>query len=303
MIFENHIIHITQTVEVDDNMYSLLCLRASALSLSLNGVRCYLDGTYLLCLTFEDRLVIHGGEYAATNLQFLPYFYNVNLNHDIIGMPIYEEMKTRYGYPDFHWFRERDERFIGILPINENEYETTKLSMQRSQLFIDDHPNDEMWSCHVRMEIISILRIAECVYYGEQIGVENKILRYIKDNIGEPLTLQAICNRFHTNRTTLSRIVKELTGMSPGQYILEERMNQSRPDLLFTSIPIREIAERYGFDDVNYYIRSFKKRFGKTPMQYRAEGREERIRNQSYYRKKAKEALNQKEAKQNDKKE
>ena len=153
------------------------------------------------------------------------------------------------------------------------------------------------------MEIISILRIAECVYCGEQIGVENKILRYIKDNIGEPLTIQEICNQFHTNRTTLSRMVKELTGMTPKQYILEERMNQSRPDLLFTSIPIQEIAERYGFADVNYYIRSFKKYFGKTPMQYRAEGREERIRNQSYYRKKEKEALNQKEAKQNDKKE
>ena len=76
MKFEDHIIRITRTPKVDENLYSLLCLKASALYLSLNGVRCYLDGTYLFCLTFEDQIEVHGGEYEAINMQFLPYFYN-----------------------------------------------------------------------------------------------------------------------------------------------------------------------------------------------------------------------------------
>ena len=34
-----------------------------------------------------------------------------------------------------------------------------------------------------------------------------------------------------------------------------------------------EIALKYGFSGENYYIRAFRKRFGKSPLQYRLEGR------------------------------
>ena len=140
--------------------------------------------------------------------------------------------------------------------------------------------------------MISILRIAESAYLGESVVEPNEIIRYIRDNLDSPLTLDSLCERFHTNRTTLSRNIKELTGMSPIQYILEERLNQSRPDLLFTKIPINELAEKYGFSDANYYIRAFKKRFGKSPLQYRTEGFSERIRNESVYHQKEAELKN-----------
>jgi AraC-like DNA-binding protein len=55
------------------------------------------------------------------------------------------------------------------------------------------------------------------------------------------------------------------------QFVLEERLNQSRPDLLFTALPIGFIATKYGFSDANYYIRAFKQRFGQSPLQYRNE--------------------------------
>ena len=58
------------------SMYSLILLKASSLSISVCNVRCWLDGTYLLCLSVDDTLVVHGGQYEAINLRFLPYFYN-----------------------------------------------------------------------------------------------------------------------------------------------------------------------------------------------------------------------------------
>jgi AraC family transcriptional regulator len=134
--------------------------------------------------------------------------------------------------------------------------------------------------------MISILRIAEGAYLGEQAEKGCDILRYIRDNIGKEITLPALCKQFNTNRTTLTDLMKELTGLSPMQYVLEERLSQSHPDLLFTSIPISEIAEKYGFDDPNYYIRAFKKRFGVTPLNYRSKGVEERIKNENIYHEK-----------------
>lgn len=286
MEYTKTLIHITSTPESSDSMYSLICLKADGLLLTLNSIRCYLDGHYLLCLSQDDRLSVHNGYCEAQTLHFLPYFYNVNLNHKVIGLNIYEEMRTLYGYPDFHLFRSRDDSFFGIVRLNVEEYDMVKLCFQRARKHIESHSEDKMWSCRARSVMISILRIAEGAYLGEQSEKGNDILRYIRDNIGKEITLPALCKQFNTNRTTLTDLMKAITGLSPMQYVLEERLNQSRPDLLFTSIPVSEIAEKYGFDDTNYYIRAFKKRFGITPLQYRGKGLEERIKNENIYREK-----------------
>ena len=283
MEYESRLIHVKNSLELSEGMYALICLRASGLSMTLSGVRCFLDGTYLLCLSQDDRLTVHGGNYEAINLQFLPYFYNVNLSHNVIGLSMYEEMRSRYGYPDFHLFRLRDERFCGILPLTEEAYENVRDIFRLAGTHIADHPTDIMWSCRTRSDMIAILRIAEGAYTGEDTEPGSDVLRWIRGNLEKPITLDSLCTRFHTNRTTLSRQIRQRTGFSPMQYVLEERLNQSRPDLLFTWVSIGEIAEKYGFSDANYYIRAFKKRFGVTPRQYRTQGREERIRNEKLY--------------------
>ncbi len=254
-------------------MYSLMLIKASGVSCTLSGVRCYLDGHYLLCLNDEDRLTIHAGRCDLLNFGFLPFFYNVNLNRSIIVGEDYSDLRARHGYPDFHLFHTRDEAFCGIVRLRLEEYEVLRGHFIRAGEHIENRENDDSWSCHTRSELISILRIAETCYLGGQSDIGQDIMRYIRNHLDTPLTLDSLSARFHTNRTTLTRRVKELTGLTPAQYILEERLNQSRPDLLFTGLSIEEIALKYGFSGENYYIRAFKKRFGKSPLQYRIEGR------------------------------
>ena len=59
----------------------------------------------------------------------------------------------------------------------------------------------------------------------------------------------------------------------------------SRPDLLFTNESIKSIALKYGFSDSNYYVRTFKNRFGITPMAFRKQGREEKDESLENYKK------------------
>ncbi len=259
-------------------MYSLVLLKAASVSCTLSGVRCYLDGHYLLCLNDEDVLTIHAGCYDLLNFGFLPFFYNVNLNRSVIVGADYADLRARHGYPDFHLFHTRDEIFCGVVGLRCEEYEFLRGHFIRAGEHIENHETDKGWSCHARSELVSILRVAENCYLGGlseggQPDVGQDILRYIRNHIGSPLTLEELSHLFHTNRTTLSRRIKELTGLTPAQYVLEERLNQSRPELLFTELSIQEIALKYGFSGENYYIRAFKKRFGKSPLQYRNEGR------------------------------
>ncbi len=289
MRYDASLIQLTDSLQKNDSMYSLICLSAVKLNLSLSNTRCFLDGKYLLCLSADDSLQVRSGYYEALQLRFMPYFYNVNLNHQVIGMPLYEEMRADHGYPDFHLFRHRDDSYIGILPLDEDGYRLVMGHLRRAEGFIAGHETDHMWSCRTRSEMIAILRIAEGAGLPEEEGTD--IIRYIQENIAEDHTLASLCARFHTNRTTLSRQLRERTGMTPMQYIREERLRQSLPDLLFTFLPIGDVARKYGFSDANYYIRLFRQRYGKTPQQYRTEGFENRVEREEFYHKREQDVL------------
>jgi len=287
MKYDETLIHITDKLCESNTMYSLVLLDAKALTLTLSGYRCFLDGKYIVCLNINDTLAVHSGYYEAVNLRFQPYFYNINLSHDVIGMKFYTEMREKYGYPDFRLFRMRDNNYFGIIHISDEEYNTASLYFAQAKRDMEAHTEDVLWSCRARSDIISVLHIAEGAYLGKQSGLENDILRYINDNINAEITLESLCSRFNTNRTTISTLIKEKTGLPPMKYVLEVRLNQSRPDLLFTQLPINEIAEKYGFSDSNYYIRVFKKRFGKSPLQFRKDGWAERLRDEAIYHRRA----------------
>ena len=258
------------------NWYAMVILRARALALTFNGIRCFLDGQYLLCLNDEDTLTHVKGEYDCKSLRYELYFINVNLDSTVIGDPIYESMRREHRYPDFHLFRTRTDSYFGIIPLSDEEYDTAMLYFNRADRHINAHSTDGMWSCRTRSDLFSILNIAESAYLGVDSGEGVEVIRYIKDNVMNKLTLDGLCEHFHTNRTTLAAIVKEYTGLPPMAYVLQERLTQVLPDLLFTFVPIQDLAKKYGFRDHNYFIRVFKKRYGKTPLQYRIDGRSAR---------------------------
>jgi len=287
MKYDETMIHITDILCESNSMYSIILLDARSLNITLSGYRCFLDGKYILCLNTKDTISVHSGYYEAFNLRFQPYFYNINLNYDIIKLDIYNEMREKYGYPDFRLFRLRDNSYFGIISITSDEYDIAKLYLTRLKKDIDNSDTDIMWSCSARSNMIAILNIAESAFMGKQYGLDNKIIRYINDNLGKKITLSDLSSRFQTNRTTISNIIKEKTGYPPMKYILELRLNRSRSNLLFTKLPINVIAEEYGFSDPNYYIRAFKARFGKSPLQFRKDGFEDRIKNETVYQRRA----------------
>ncbi len=298
MDYSYDLIHISDELNECGNMYSLVLLNAKNLCITLSGVRCYLDGKYFLCLNSDDTIYINNGSCDAINLRFMPYFYNVNLNHKVLGMYMYDEMRDKFGYPDFRMFRMRADGYFGIIPITAEQYEISRRYLIHAKEHINAHDSDFMWSCRTRSNMISLLHIAENAYFGIKESAEDEIFRYINDNIDSDLSLDALCKRFNTNRTTLAQIIKDKTGLPPSAYIAEIRLLQSRPDLLFTKLPINEIAEKYGFTTANYYIRAFKKRFGKSPLQYRNDGYLSRINNEGVYHKKEKEEMTEAEFRQ-----
>ena len=64
-------------------------------------------------------------------------------------------------------------------------------------------------------------------------------------------------------------VFKKETGRSIIDFLIEERISESKKLLAEDSIPLATISELVGFDDYNYFSRVFKKRAGCTPSEYR----------------------------------
>ena len=197
MNYQPSLIRITTTLGGDESMYSMILLRASVLSVMIGDTKCFLDGLYLLCLSIDDRLTVKSGSGEALNMQFLPYFYNVNLDHQVIGLSLYEEMRSRHGYPDFHLFLTRNDEFCGVVPLTSEEYDIVRSHFTAAAAHIEAHERDPLWSCRTRSDMISVLRVAENAYSGGQRGEVNEIIRYIRENPGRPLTLATLYQPYH----------------------------------------------------------------------------------------------------------
>ena len=57
--------------------------------------------------------------------------------------------------------------------------------------------------------------------------------------------------------------------MGISEYIREQRLQLAAQKLSQTASPIAQIAAETGIQDANYFVRTFKARFGLTPLKYR----------------------------------
>lgn len=82
-------------------------------------------------------------------------------------------------------------------------------------------------------------------------------------------SLEQLAHDLATNRWTLYRRIKQLTGLTATQYLKEIRLNHARHLLeQNASDSVKAVAYNVGMKDVKYFSREFKKRFGKSPSEY-----------------------------------
>ena len=95
---------------------------------------------------------------------------------------------------------------------------------------------------------------------------ENQIIRYINNNLGHPLTLEALCERFYVSRAQFCRRFKKATGTSVGKYITIKRLLLAQQMILDGSKP-SNIPSLCGFQDYSTFYRAYTKFFGHSPKE------------------------------------
>lgn len=95
------------------------------------------------------------------------------------------------------------------------------------------------------------------------------LLEWATARLGTPLTLAVLAGRAGLSSRTLARRFAGQLGVSPGQWLLRQRLDAARALLEETDLPVEAIASRAGLASAANLRRRFRAAYGTTPGAYR----------------------------------
>jgi AraC family transcriptional regulator len=99
------------------------------------------------------------------------------------------------------------------------------------------------------------------------------LLVYIQANLDQDLGLATLGRRANLSPAHVQRVFKAAIGETPKAYVTRLRVERAAFCLLAHESPVSEIAASCGFPRPETFIRAFRRRFGRSPREYRVSGR------------------------------
>jgi two-component system, response regulator YesN len=106
-----------------------------------------------------------------------------------------------------------------------------------------------------------------------QSEVTEQIIKFMKQNYTKPLTLDDISAQVYISPKYMCSIFKEEAGVTIFDYLTKIRMEKAKQLLLESDMHVQNIGVSIGYNNVQSFIRFFKKYFSLTPEQYRKANR------------------------------
>jgi AraC-like DNA-binding protein len=94
------------------------------------------------------------------------------------------------------------------------------------------------------------------------------VISYIKSHIREELKMEKLSEQACMSRSNFFKTFKQEFGYSPNEYILKEKIKLAKEYLKDSANQVTQACYMAGFNDLNYFIRAFKKEVGLTPKAY-----------------------------------
>ena len=95
------------------------------------------------------------------------------------------------------------------------------------------------------------------------------VKRYIDQHFKETLTLEQLAEEAHMNKYYLSHVFKKEYGISPINYLISCRIEESKYLLAETDLSLSQIAQLLGFSSPSYFSQVFRRTQEISPMEFR----------------------------------
>lgn len=99
-------------------------------------------------------------------------------------------------------------------------------------------------------------------------AIVQAVLGYIKSDC-KNANLTKIAKDTHQSVSVLSKLIRQKTGYTFKELLQQRRFETAAHLLTETDLAVEEIALDVGYENLSYFFRQFKSRYGVTPRAYR----------------------------------
>lgn len=262
--------------------YRLIYIEDGIGELYINDARVAVLPRTIICLNEnEDIQRYEVTESKLHLLCFEPSSINSNLTYDRMADDEGLSLSDSQDKLLFEAFFRRNQYLKGYFSVSVDTAIRVEEIMNKlmEQLIVQS----DSWPCLSRSYLIEMLFLTERsvnLLWKERRNAKSsyetivsEVLQYIHINYMKKITIEDLTKRLHTNRTTLSRKFKEITGYTIITYLLRFRIQIAATLLRDTSLSVAVIVERVGFSNITHFNQVFKDYIHALPHEYRKNSR------------------------------
>jgi len=257
-------------------VYKFIYITSGNCELTFLGENMSILSPSCFCLSEKENIeIINSKRLKLTQLEFHPAYINSLFNfqnidpHNKTLLPS-AELDKYYLRP----FTERDNYYKGFFIPDPSENLVLHKNIQ-SFITESNDTRSPFLPCRKRSSFLNLLLFI-CNNYRKyeinktrQLTLVEKVISYLTNNYQDKIIIADLCQKFETNRNTLSKLFKSETGSTVMDNLASIRIQMSIILLKETTLPVSDILYRVGFNDTAHFGRTFKKISGITPSEYR----------------------------------
>lgn len=209
---------------------------------------------------------------------FMNHYYICFFDQLIGGQSLFDNTEIHYQLPAAEIDRMLMLRFIELNPgcavqnPDPKTYDNTPDIYTVNQNKVDYNLNREIESNGILLQLFSR-------FLGDTQLLESKsrnqyerlthIFSYIDNHLYQNIPVSSLAELMCLSSDHFTRVFKQVSGMSPNQYMQIRRVERAQTLLLASRLSIKEIAESVGIPNLSQFSKLFTKQTGCAPREYR----------------------------------
>lgn len=129
---------------------------------------------------------------------------------------------------------------------------------------------------HLTLLLVDVSRLAADVVGDLRLNDEPllaEVFGFVEEHYGERISLSDVARAVNLSPGHLTTVVRRKTGRTVQQWISECRLTHARRLLVESDLTVEETGRRVGYSDPVYFVRSFRRAHGVTPLAWRRAAR------------------------------
>lgn len=159
-----------------------------------------------------------------------------------------------------------------------NDEAISQIIQRLIYLFAENHQSKDVFVDMMLRELIVRILQSEnrkiLSQKSDQLSNSHRLastIEYIKDHLHMPISVAELSEHSCMSESNFHKVFKNELGVSPVQFINDERIKKAARLLQNPNIQIKEVYMCCGFSNVSYFIRTFKKILQATPREYQTD--------------------------------